>query len=421
MLSLSNRISYVDGLIEQFSGSLQQQGVIYSLLIVIGLIVGWLLARLVSIRKIATLEAMLQYEIQSAEERVAAMQQSFSALSGEALRHNNQQFLDLAQQTLSRFTEQADQNLRQREQAVEHMVKPLRHSLQRAEQQFDQFDLSRRDAHTRLTTQIENLSTQHVQLESETRKLVQALRRPEVRGQWGEISLRRLVELAGMSGHSDFSEQVAANDSPLRPDMVIFLPGNRQIVIDAKTPMDAYLNALNCESDQQVQHYLEAHALQVKQRIRELAAKSYWAQFTHSPDFVVLFIPGDQFLGAALERNPALLEQALELRIILATPTSLVALLRTIAHGWTQEKLNIHALEIRQSAEEYHQRLATFSEHLEALGKNIDRVIDSYNQGVGSYQRKLLPIARRFAELGLRKNKQAVEPAAIVNRPQNKP
>ena len=411
----------MNGLIEQFSGLLQDQRIIYSLLIGTGLVMGWLIARLSSIRKIATLEAMLQYEIQSAEERVEAMRQSFVALSGEALRHNNQQFLDLAQQTLSRFTAQADQNLKVREQAVEHMVKPLRHSLQRAEQQFDQFDLHRRESHSKLTTQIENLSTQHVQLESETRKLVQALRRPEVRGQWGEISLRRLVELAGMSEHCDFTEQVTGEGSQLRPDLIVYLPGERQIVIDANTPMDAYLNALNCESDQEVQRYLEAHALQVKKRIRELAAKTYWSQFAHSPDFVVLFIPGDQFLGAAMEKNPSLLEHALELRVVLATPTSLVALLRTIAHGWTQEKLNTHALEIRESAEEYHQRLAIFSEHLAALGKNIDRVVDTYNQGISSYQRKLLPIAKRFSELGLRKNKQAVEPGMVVNRPQNQP
>jgi len=406
----------MDGWTEQLRLLFNQTAFVYTSLVVAGIIIGWLVSRLNSIRRIATLEAMLQYEVQSAEEKISAMHSSFAELSSQALQNNNQHFLNLAEQTLGRLNQQSESNLKHREQSIEQLIKPLQESLQRSEQQLTQFDLGRRDAHSRLTAQIESMSKQHVQLDQETRRLVQALRRPEVRGQWGEISLRRLVELAGMTAHCDFSEQVNTNQGRDRPDMVIYLPGNRQVVVDVKTPMDAYLSAYASDEETARRRYLEAHGLQVKKRIDELSAKSYWAHFEESPEFVILFIPGDQFLGAAIEQQPNLIEYALSGKIILATPTSLVALLRTVSHGWTQEKLNEHALEIRQSAEEYHQRLAIFSEHLESLGQSIDRVVTTYNASIGSYQRKLLPMARQFSELGLRKNKDAVEPNQVTSQ-----
>ena len=386
-------------------------------ILIIAIAIGWMLGRVSAIRKIATLETMLQLEMESAEQKLDAMQQSFASLSGEALQQNNRAFLDLAEQSFSKLHQQADHQLQSRQQAIEHIIKPLKDSLTRNEKQIEQLERQRIAGQQSLTDQLTMVSRQHIQLESETRNLVKALRRPEIRGQWGEISLKRLVELSGMSSHCDFSTQVAADNNRLRPDMVVYLPGNRQIVVDVKTPMDAYLNAIESTEEQEATQYLKNHALHVKKRIDELSAKSYWAAFDASPEFVILFIPGEQFLSAALEQTPSLIEYALKQRIILATPTSLVALLRTIAHGWTQEKLNTHALEIRQSAQEYHQRLATFSEHLQLLGKQLEKVVDSYNQSVGSYDRKLLPIAKQFSELGLKKDKDAVSPEEITTTP----
>lgn len=396
---------------------LENPWLVYGLLILTGFVFGWLVSRVRSIRKIATLEAMLELEVESAEQRIEAMQQAFAVTSSQALRDNSEQFLQLARQSLGGFQQQADHSLQNRQQAVQNLVQPLEQALKRTEQQLDAFDRSRQDAHISLTTQINQLTGQHVRLEQETRNLVQALRRPEVRGQWGEISLRRLVELAGMTEHCDFSQQVTSSDGKSRPDMMISLPSDRQVVVDVKTPMDAYLQALASEQSELRQQCLQRHARQVRKRVDELAAKSYWAQFEHTPDFVVLFIPGDQFLDAALEKQPDLLERALEQRVMLATPTSLVALLRTIAHGWTQQKLNNHAMEIRESAEDFHQRLAVFSEHLSELGSGLGRVVDQFNRSVGSFDSKLLPMARRFADLGLRREREVSEPQPITTTP----
>ena len=262
-----------------------------------GLIFGWLISRLRAVRRIATLEAMLEYEVQSAEERMAALQQTFSAASAEALRNNSEQFLTLARQSLGSVHQQADASLLQRQQAVQNLVAPLEQSLQKTEAQIREFDRNRQDAHVSLTTRIEALAGQHLRLEQETRNLVQALRRPEVRGRWGEISLRRLVELAGMVERCDFSEQLTTGDGSARPDMVIHLPADRRIVVDVKTPMDAYLDALASEQADQRSSHLDRHAAQVRKRVSELASKSYWRQFENSPDFVVLYIPGDPVSG----------------------------------------------------------------------------------------------------------------------------
>ena len=381
--------------------------------LLVGIVFGWLLCRLSSIRRIATLEAMLEMEIQSSEERVASMHQAFSGLSAQALQANNAQFIELARQTFARYAGDADHSLKMRQQAVEQLVSPLKDALTQTEKKIAEFDLGQKENQGQLKNQIQNLSEQHVMMAQETRRLVNALRRPEVRGQWGELSLRRLVELSGMVPHCDFSEQVTTNDGLDRPDMIIHLPGDRQVIVDAKAPMDAFLSSLEADRDVDKERYLDLHATQVKKRVSALSSRGYWASFVQSPEFVVLYIPGDQFLNAALDRRPALLEEALEQNIILATPSSLVALLRTIAHGWSQQKLNHHALEIRHAAEEYHQRLATFSEHFEGLGKHLSRLVEAYNQSVGSFERKLMPIAKQFSDLGLRKNKSVQVPKTI--------
>ncbi len=412
----------MDGLVSELFIQLERNRALFGLLFIVALLFslfGWLIARTTYLRQIAKLEVIVDYESKHNDHRnqknIESMTDSFAALSSAALRNNNQQFLDLANQTLQNFNLKAEHNLKLREQAVENIVSPLRDSLTRAEQQFQLFDRDRRRAHGELSTQIKHMSASQNVLEQEARNLVKALSRPEVRGRWGEISLRRLVELAGMTAHCDFIEQntIHTTDGVIRPDMIIRLPGKRQIVIDVKTPLDAYLASVNASSDTDRQQFLTQHANQLKNRIKELSAKKYWHQFSESPDFVILFIPGDQFLGGALEKDPELLDYALQLNIVLSTPTSLVALLRTIAYGWKQEQLNSHALEIRDLAQEYHQRLATFSEHLSSLGDHLHKMMDSYNQSVGSYRRSVMPIARKFADLGLKKNKEVSDPASI--------
>ena len=345
----------------------------------------------------------------------ATMKDSFSSMAAAALRNNNEQFLHLARENLGALQTRADSELAKREQAVENLVRPIREALEKNEQQAHRMEAERREAQGALTRQLEMLAESHRLLQGETRNLVQALRRPEVRGQWGEMTLRRLAELAGMVDHCDFLEQesVDAEAGRLRPDMVIRLPDRRDIVVDAKTPLDAYLTAVEASDEQTRKTQLERHARNVRQRVRELAGKAYWNQFSDSPDFVVLFIPGEQFLAAALEIDHKLLEEALAQQVILATPSSFVALLRAVAYGWRQEALAKNAEVIREIGQDLYTRLTTFSEHLAKLGRSLDSSVDSFNRAVGSFDNRVLPGARRFVELGIQTRKPIPEPDQI--------
>jgi DNA recombination protein RmuC len=345
----------------------------------------------------------------------ATMKDSFASMATAALRNNNEQFLNLARENLGAFQARADGELEKREQAVESLVKPIREALDKNEQQVRRMEAERREAQGALTRQLEMLSESHRLLQDETRNLVQALRRPEVRGQWGEMTLKRLAELAGMVEHCDFCEQesVDTDAGRLRPDMIIRLPDRRDIVVDAKTPLDAYLSAVEATDDAVRKTQLERHARNVRQRVRELAGKAYWNQFTDSPDFVVLFIPGEQFLAAALEIDHRLLEEALAQHVILATPSSFVALLRAVAYGWRQEALAKNAEIIREIGQDLYTRLATFGEHLAKLGRSLDSSVQSFNKAVGSFDTRVLPGARRFVELGINTRKPVPEPEQI--------
>ncbi len=376
---------------------------------------GWLAAHLRAQRRITELSTTLELERRAAEQKLADLQQTFAALSQQALRDNNQAFLQLAQETLKQFHIQARGELETREKAVENLVKPIREALEKTEQQMQLMESERREAYGSLSKHLETMVQSQQLLHGETRNLVQALRRPEVRGQWGELTLRRLVELAGMVEHCDFSEQVQL-DTPegrLRPDMVVRMPGGREIVVDVKTPLDAYLSAVEAPDDDTRRRHLEHHARKVRERVRELASKAYWGQFARAPDFVVLFIPGEQFLGAALDIDRTLLEDALRQNIILATPTNLVALLRTVAYGWRQEALTANAEHIRDLGVELYGRLATFSEHLAKLGRSLEGAVGDYNKAVGSFESKVLPGARKFPEMGVQAPKPLEEPAQI--------
>ena len=296
----------------------------------------------------------------------------------------------------------------EREQAVENLIKPIKDALHQSQQQIAELEKARKEAYGGIKAQLETMHSNQAALARETQNLVNALRRPEVRGRWGEITLRRLVELAGMVEHCDFQEQVhtATDDKVIRPDMIIRMPDQRDLVVDVKTPLDAYLEAMEAKDDAQRNLALKRHAKNVRDHIRKLANKSYWDQFAQSPDFVILFIPGDQFLSAALNEDPELLETALSSQIILATPTSFVALLRAVAYSWRQLALAENAEEIRHLAQDLYARLSTFVSHLNRVGRQLASSVDSYNRAVGSLERKVLPGARKFVELGVRPKKE---------------
>ena len=386
--------------------------------LVAGLLLGWLFARLRAGQTIAALETQIRMAQEQAAQRQQETERHFTALAHQALRSNSEAFLQLANESLQRFQAQAVGTLAQKEQAVENLVKPIRETLEKTAQQMRRIEQERREAQGALTKHLETLAQTQQQLQGETRNLVQALRRPEVRGRWGEMTLKRLVELAGMVEYCDFfqQEQVRTEESRLRPDMIVRMPDGREIVVDVKTPLDAYLNATECGDDAMRTQHLASHARIVRERVRELSAKQYWNQF-ESLDFIVLFIPGDQFLSAALDVDRDLLEDALQQKVILATPTSLVALLRAVAYGWRQQALAANADKIRTLGEELYERLATFGEHLSRLGKSLGQSIDHFNKAVGSFDTKLLPGARKFTEMGVAARKGLDTPEPIDTAP----
>ena len=390
----------------------------------VGLAVGYLIASLRASREQNELQIALESErIRSeastkAEERLRG---TFDTLAGESLRANSEMFLRLARETFSRDHVIAENTLKERETAIASLVEPLKVALERTEQQVQAIERERRDAFTALRTQIEGLAGGHAQLQRETRNLVTALRRPEVRGRWGEMTLRRVVELAGMAEHCDFTEQlhVVAEEGALRPDMVIHMPESRTLVVDVKTPLDAYLEAIEAVSDEARNVALKRHAQQVETRVRQLGSKSYWAQFQDSPEFVVLFLPGDQFLSAALTERPDMLDSALKAGVILATPSTIIALLKTVAYGWRQAAVAENAAKIQELGADLHKRLGAFVRHLEKLGKNLNTAVDAYNSAVGSLERQVLPQARRFPEMGVTSDAPltTLEPIAQIARP----
>ncbi|HUQ50570.1 MAG TPA: DNA recombination protein RmuC [Gammaproteobacteria bacterium] len=340
---------------------------------------------------------------------------AFDQLADRQFHSHSETFLKLARETLSAQTERAKGDLAAREQAIDGLVSPIREALARAERQLLELDQSRRETHGSISAQLEALAASQQALSAETRNLVGALRRPEVRGQWGEITLRRLVELAGMVEHCDFVSQrhQPTETGAVRPDMIIHLPEARDLVVDVKTPLDAYLEATEAPGDAERRTALERHATIVAGRIRELAGKAYWSQFERSPEFVILFIPGDQFLSAALAERPTLLDDALRQNIILATPTSLVALLKAVAYGWQQTSLAQNAAEIRTSALQLYERLTTFASHLGNVGKSLGDSVRAFNASVGSLERMVLPSARRFTDLGVQPRQRMVPPKSI--------
>jgi DNA recombination protein RmuC len=370
-------------------------------------------------------------EILSAEREQALartreqLQGAFGKLARDSLQGNSEVFLQLAHERLTREQHDASQLLKERESAIESLVKPIREALVKTEAQIQAIERERIDSFATIKAQMEAVASGQNLLSRETRNLVTALRRPGVRGQWGEITLRRVVELSGMTLHVDFSEQkhLSTDTGAIRPDMIVHMPEQRDIVVDVKTPLDAYLAAVEAQSDEERHSQLHRHAQIVGARVRELSSKQYWSQFERSPDFVVLFLPGDQFLSAALQESPGLIDESMRQNIMLATPTSLVALLKVISYGWKQTVLAENAKEVRGLGEELYKRLAVFAEHVGKLGKSLGNSVESFNRAVGSLEQQVLPAARRFPALGLRVSREIdpLEPVSSLARTPHSP
>ncbi len=376
-------------------------------------------------KEIVALETRRESEIQAAEEKLAELKElraqfenTFKALSSEALQSNNQAFLNLAKNALEQTLEAGKGDLQRRQQSIEHLVGPIRESLQKVDGKLQDIEKTRAESQGALQEQLKNLLASNRLLQKEAGNLAGALRRPGVRGSWGEMQLRRAVEFAGMLDHCDFIRQESGPEG--RPDMIINLPNSRRVIVDAKTPMEAFLQALETDDPERRHELFARHARHLRARIKELSGKKYWEQFSSTPEMVLLFLPNEALFSAALEQDPALLEFGAKNSVIPATPTTLMALLFAVAHGWRQQQAAEHVGAIRDLGRELYERIRQFTGHMADLGQRLRQGADAYNKAVSSLERRLLPGARKFRELGAG-GKAEIPPPPSVSGPLQPP
>lgn len=368
--------------------------------------------------ELSAAQASLSAERAAAAEKIRALNEAherltneFKALSADALKNNNAAFLELARSTLAQFQTRAEGDLSARQQAIDALVKPLKESLERVDRKIVEIEEKRQHAYGALSEQLKSLNTAQLLLQSEAAKLSTALRSTSYAGSWGELQLRRVVELADMVPYCDFAEQETSG--ALRADLVVRLPGGQRIVVDAKSPVQSYREAIETVDTAAQAAKLAEHAQKIRGHIDALGAKSYWEQFQPAPEFVVLFVPGDHFLSAALQSDSTLLERAIAKKVLLATPTTLIALLKAAAYGWRQEAVSQNAEEISNLGRQLYDRVTTFADNLEKVGRGLEAAVKGYNAAVGSFETSLLPGARKFAELGAKGTKDLGSPGSV--------
>jgi DNA recombination protein RmuC len=354
------------------------------------------------------------------DEAQQKLREAFQSLAGEALKASSDQFMELAKAKFDSLQKEAEGDLENRKQAIQSMVNPLETALKDLRSEVSRVESARQEAYGSLRSEVQLLATTNRELREETGSLVNSLKQPQVKGKWGELTLRRVVELAGMSPHCDFLEQqsVDTEEGRLRPDLIVNLPGGSQIVVDVKVPLHAFFKAVNAQSDAEYREAMLQHAALVREHIKGLSGKEYWRQFEPTPEFVVLFVPGESFFSAALEQDRTLIEDAIDKRVVLASPTTLIALLRAVAYGWKQQLVAENAERIKDLGRELYERVVTFAEHLSEIAKGLERANKAYNNAVASFDSRLIPSARKLREMGIGSEEvPQIEPVENVPRP----
>lgn len=367
--------------------------------------------------RLSTAHTQLATQLVAERDAQARLTTEFKALSADALSRNNSSFLELARESFAKLQQQSVGDLAQRQQAIDAIVKPLKESLQQVDAKIGAIENARKEAYGTLSEQLRSLNSAQLTLQSETSRLSTALRSTTYAGSWGELQLRRVVEMADMLAYCNFAEQETSGG--LRADLVVRLPGGQRIVVDAKTPLEAFRAASEATDETIRGAHFADHALKVRGHIDALGAKNYWEQFQPAPEFVVLFLPGDQFLGAALHADSTLMDRAISRRVLLATPSTLIALLKAAAYGWRQESVSKNAEEISLLGRQLYDRVAMFAENLEKIGRSLDTALKGYNAAVGTFEASVLPGARRFAELGARGAKELAAPSSVETMPRD--
>ncbi|MGB0610901.1 MAG: DNA recombination protein RmuC [Verrucomicrobiales bacterium] len=406
--------------------------------LIIGLVVGILLGAVVvyflisaahgkTKQQLAGVEAKYEAELKAADDKLKLLEEardslkdSFKALSADALSKNNESFIKLAEENLKKHQQSAKDDLEKRQQAITKTVEPVSQTLKAFSDRVNKIEERRIESEGGIKKELQKLSEMHLRLDQSTSSLVQALRAPQVRGQWGEMHLRRTVEMAGMINYCDFEEQSSVETEEgqrQRPDMLIRLPNERRVVVDSKVPIAAYLDALETDSIEVQSERMQAHARHLRTHIKDLSTKAYWSQFENAPEFVVLFVPNEAIFSAALEEDPSLIELGVENKVILATPTTLIALLKAVAYGWQQEAITREAKEIASLGKEIYDRLSVVIGHFVKLGKSIDQSVGNYNKAMNSVDSRLMVTARKFESLESASSEQLPDINQIEKRP----